>query len=454
MAPQIELLTRGGIPVMAHIGFTPQSEHTLGGYRVQGRGDAAARILEDAQAVEAAGAFAVVMEMVPGDVAGEVTKELAIPTIGIGAGADCDGQVLVWQDAFGLRTGRMAKFVKQYADLHGVLLQRGQEYAADVGPAPSPGPSTPSDRRQVRRDGRAGAGCMRTPVARPRGLTRPLDRRASRAPATAAPAPGAPAGAGPAPAPAAQRAAVPRAAGHPRWSPVSTTRGTCSRSAAGRLLITERDRRDALACSRTAHDPRSGSRRSSVWVVRRDRPDVARGRPELRQQPPLLHLPGRLPRPAAATTYASSPGGSTTTRPRRPASRTLAQRPPGHQRPPRRLPAADRAATASLLVGTGDAASRHEPARTCNSLGGKTLRLNRATGAPWPSNPYIDAATATQRYVHDLRPPQRPGPRPARATARSGRSSRAPTATTRSTCSSTAATTAGTRCRATTSASR
>src|SRR3954453_19641148 len=110
MAPQIELMTRGGVPVMAHIGFTPQSEHALGGYRVQGRGDTASRILDDAHAVEDAGAFAVVMEMVPGEVAGQVTKELTIPTIGIGAGADCDGQVLVWQDAFGLRTGGRAPF--------------------------------------------------------------------------------------------------------------------------------------------------------------------------------------------------------------------------------------------------------------------------------------------------------------------------------------------------------
>ena len=105
MVPQIERLTQGGVPVMAHIGFTPQSEHALGGYRVQGRGDTATRILADAHAIEDAGAFAVVMEMVPGDVAGQVTKELAIPTIGIGAGVDCDGQVLVWQDAFGLRAG-------------------------------------------------------------------------------------------------------------------------------------------------------------------------------------------------------------------------------------------------------------------------------------------------------------------------------------------------------------
>src|SRR3978361_2011228 len=123
MAPQIELLSRGGVPVMAHIGFTPQSEHALGGYRVQGRGDAGSRVLDDARAVQEAGAFAVVMEMVPGDVAAQVTKELTISTIGIGAGPDCDGQVLVWQDAFGLRSGRMARFVKQYADLRSRLLE-------------------------------------------------------------------------------------------------------------------------------------------------------------------------------------------------------------------------------------------------------------------------------------------------------------------------------------------
>ncbi len=140
MAPQIELLTRGGVPVMAHIGFTPQSEHALGGYRVQGRGDAASRILDDAHAIQDAGAFAVVMEMVPGDVAAQVTKELTIPTIGIGAGAECDGQVLVWQDAFGLRTGRMARFVKQYADLHGVLLDAARTFAAEVRDGTFPGP--------------------------------------------------------------------------------------------------------------------------------------------------------------------------------------------------------------------------------------------------------------------------------------------------------------------------
>ncbi len=140
MAPQITRLAQGGIPVMAHIGFTPQSEHALGGYRVQGRGDAAERVLADAHAVQDAGAFAVVMEMVPGDVAAQVTKELEIPTIGIGAGAECDGQVLVWSDAFGMRTGRMASFVKRYADLHGELLRAAREYDREVKEGLFPGP--------------------------------------------------------------------------------------------------------------------------------------------------------------------------------------------------------------------------------------------------------------------------------------------------------------------------
>jgi 3-methyl-2-oxobutanoate hydroxymethyltransferase len=140
MAAQVQLLTQSGIPVMAHIGFTPQSEHNLGGYRVQGRGETGRRLLADAQALEAAGAFAVVMEMVPGDVAAEITKTLGIPTVGIGAGVDCDAQVLVWQDMAGLRTGRMPRFVKQYADLHGVLLGAAREYAADVAAGTFPGP--------------------------------------------------------------------------------------------------------------------------------------------------------------------------------------------------------------------------------------------------------------------------------------------------------------------------
>ncbi len=140
MVPQVELLTRSGVPVMAHIGFTPQSEHSLGGYRVQGRGDTAGRLVDSARAMQGAGAFALVMEMVPGDVAATITAELAIPTIGIGAGAECDAQVLVWQDMAGLRTGRLPRFVKQYADMHGVLLQAAQEFAADVAAETFPGP--------------------------------------------------------------------------------------------------------------------------------------------------------------------------------------------------------------------------------------------------------------------------------------------------------------------------
>jgi 3-methyl-2-oxobutanoate hydroxymethyltransferase len=132
VAPQIEALTTAGIPVMAHIGFTPQSEHTLGGYRIQGRGEAAQRLIEDARALEEAGAFAIVMEMVPANVAEQVTKALRIPTIGIGAGPHCDAQVLVWPDMAGLRGGKMAKFVKQYADLRGTLLAAAQAYADDV----------------------------------------------------------------------------------------------------------------------------------------------------------------------------------------------------------------------------------------------------------------------------------------------------------------------------------
>ncbi|MBN1172150.1 MAG: 3-methyl-2-oxobutanoate hydroxymethyltransferase, partial [Micromonosporaceae bacterium] len=116
-ARQIEAITTAGIPVMAHVGFTPQWEHAFGGYLVQGRGEAAAEVIEDARAVAAAGAFSVVLEMVTGQVSKEITSELAIPTVGIGAGPDTDAQVLVWQDMAGLRTGRVPRFVKRYANL-------------------------------------------------------------------------------------------------------------------------------------------------------------------------------------------------------------------------------------------------------------------------------------------------------------------------------------------------
>jgi 3-methyl-2-oxobutanoate hydroxymethyltransferase len=129
---QVRTLVGAGIPVMAHLGFTPQSEHSLGGYRVQGRGDHAEQLVQDALAVEAAGAFAVVLEMVPADVAKRVTAELAVPTIGIGAGVDCDGQVLVWQDMAGLRSGPMPRFVKQYADLRSVLTDAATAFQDEV----------------------------------------------------------------------------------------------------------------------------------------------------------------------------------------------------------------------------------------------------------------------------------------------------------------------------------
>jgi 3-methyl-2-oxobutanoate hydroxymethyltransferase len=132
VAEQIRALTGAGIPVMAHIGFTPQSEHTIGGYRVQGRGSDADEVIADARAVAEAGAFAVVLEMVPGEVAKQITKELTIPTVGIGAGPDTDAQVLVWQDMAGLREGKAPRFVKRYADLAGILTEATRTFADEV----------------------------------------------------------------------------------------------------------------------------------------------------------------------------------------------------------------------------------------------------------------------------------------------------------------------------------
>ncbi|PRY47463.1 ketopantoate hydroxymethyltransferase [Geodermatophilus tzadiensis] len=140
VAPQIRMLADNGVPVMGHVGFTPQSEHSLGGFRVQGRGAGAEQLLTDARAVQEAGAFAVVLEMVPAELAAQVTKELAIPTVGIGAGADCDAQVLVWPDMAGLNGGRVPRFVKKYADLRGELLRAAREYADEVRSGAFPGP--------------------------------------------------------------------------------------------------------------------------------------------------------------------------------------------------------------------------------------------------------------------------------------------------------------------------
>ena len=116
---------------MAHLGLTPQSVNVLGGYRVQGRGEAGDRLLHDAKALEAAGAFSVVLEAVPAELAVRITDAVNIPTIGIGAGAGCDAQVLVWQDMAGL-SPRTAKFVKKYADLASILGQAATAFAEDV----------------------------------------------------------------------------------------------------------------------------------------------------------------------------------------------------------------------------------------------------------------------------------------------------------------------------------
>ncbi|TDD29617.1 3-methyl-2-oxobutanoate hydroxymethyltransferase [Nonomuraea terrae] len=137
--PQVETLVSAGVPVMAHLGLTPQSVNVFGGYRVQGRGQAGDELMADAKDLERAGAFSVVLECVPGDLAQRVTTSLAIPTIGIGAGAATDAQVLVWQDLMGL-TPRPAKFVKQYADLAATMDRAARAYADDVrsGAFPSP----------------------------------------------------------------------------------------------------------------------------------------------------------------------------------------------------------------------------------------------------------------------------------------------------------------------------
>jgi 3-methyl-2-oxobutanoate hydroxymethyltransferase len=139
-AEMIRRIVQAGIPVMAHVGFTPQSEHGLGGHVVQGRGDSADQLLRDAKAVEAAGAFAVVLEMVPSAPAGRVTKELTIPTISVGAGPYCDGQLVVWTDWAGLTTGRIPKFVKRYAALADTLYDAAVTFRAEVESGAYPAP--------------------------------------------------------------------------------------------------------------------------------------------------------------------------------------------------------------------------------------------------------------------------------------------------------------------------
>lgn len=135
----VEDLVSAGVPVMAHLGLTPQSVHALGGYRVQGRGEDGERLMRDAKSIQAAGAFAVVLECVPAELAAQVTAALTIPTIGIGAGPECDAQVLVWQDMAGL-TPSVAKFAKRYADAAGLLKRAAQDFATEVigGAYPTP----------------------------------------------------------------------------------------------------------------------------------------------------------------------------------------------------------------------------------------------------------------------------------------------------------------------------
>ena len=140
MAETIAFLVMRGIPVMAHIGLTPQSINTLGGYKVQGRGDTGAALIRDAKAVTAAGAFAVVLEKVPANLADQITSDIDIPTIGIGASAGCDGQILVVDDMLGLFTAFKAKFVKRYAELGTQGEAAIAEYAREVRARSFPGP--------------------------------------------------------------------------------------------------------------------------------------------------------------------------------------------------------------------------------------------------------------------------------------------------------------------------
>ncbi|MEV3980277.1 3-methyl-2-oxobutanoate hydroxymethyltransferase [Nonomuraea sp. NPDC049758] len=137
--PQVEALVSAGVPVMAHLGLTPQSVNTLGGYRVQGRGQSGDELMADAKDLERAGAFAVVLECVPADLAHRVTTSLSIPTVGIGAGPSTDAQVLVWQDMMGL-TPRPAKFVKRYFDLASEMDRAVRAFADEVTSGAFPAP--------------------------------------------------------------------------------------------------------------------------------------------------------------------------------------------------------------------------------------------------------------------------------------------------------------------------
>jgi len=132
MAEHVKALVTAGIPVVGHIGLRPQHVHSMGGYRVQGRGEHGAHIMADASALVNAGVFAIVLEVIPHELAAEITSQIPVPTVGIGAGPQCDAQVIVWQDLMGLTPGKPAKFVKQYANLHDVIVQASSEWAQEV----------------------------------------------------------------------------------------------------------------------------------------------------------------------------------------------------------------------------------------------------------------------------------------------------------------------------------
>ena len=151
-APAIARLVEVGIPVVGHVGLTPQSHHAMGGFRVQGRdSDGAEQVIADAQAVEEAGAFCIVLECVPMDVAAEITSKLSIPTIGIGAGADCDGQVLVSMDLLGFDLGFKPRFVKRYAEFQNIAVKALDQYADEVRSGEFPGPEHSFARKSPRK---------------------------------------------------------------------------------------------------------------------------------------------------------------------------------------------------------------------------------------------------------------------------------------------------------------
>jgi 3-methyl-2-oxobutanoate hydroxymethyltransferase len=153
VADAIRKVVSAGIPVVGHVGLTPQSVHAMGGFRVQGRThDAAERVLNDALAVEEAGAFLIVLEGIPRDLAAEITDRLTIPTIGIGAGVACDGQVLVCNDLLGLDLSFAPKFVKRYARIEEVAVEAFQQYAAEVRAGVFPGPEHGFESRPAKRE--------------------------------------------------------------------------------------------------------------------------------------------------------------------------------------------------------------------------------------------------------------------------------------------------------------